>query len=137
MGIWVSRKEAVIVTLANGSVETRKLTSEVEKRVRFSGASHAAESSVGARDAWAEDRRDRRFEQQVARFYAEIITHLRGADALLIFGPGESKIELKKRLADEGLVAEVVAVKATDKMTERQIAAYVREHFQKQRQPTA
>src|SRR5574341_1545718 len=123
IGLWVSRKEAVVVILADGAEEMLELSSGIDKR---------AKAPIGARDAFAEDLRERRFEHQFARYYDEIIGHLRGADALLIFGPGDSKIELKKRLADEGLQAEVVSVKDVDRLTRRQVAAFVREHFKDQ-----
>jgi hypothetical protein len=48
----------------------------------------------------------------------------------LIFGPGEAKGELKKRLESKGLGGRIVGVETTDKMTERQIAAKVRAYFQ-------
>jgi hypothetical protein len=60
-----------------------------------------------------------------------VISHIRDADSILIFGPGEAKGELKKRLESKGLGGRIVAVETTDKMTERQIAAKVRAYFQK------
>ena len=51
------------------------------------------------------------------------------ADAIQIFGPGEAKGELEKRIEREGLKARVLAVETADKMTDRQISAKVREHF--------
>jgi hypothetical protein len=48
---------------------------------------------------------------------------------LQIFGPGEAKGELEKRLEHEGLKEHVLAIETMDKMTDRQIAAKVRERF--------
>lgn len=45
---------------------------------------------------------------------------------ILIFGPGEAKEELDKRLESEGLKERVLAVETVDKMSDRQIAAKVR-----------
>jgi hypothetical protein len=53
------------------------------------------------------------------------------ADSILIFGPGEAKGELEKRLASKGLSGRVVGVETVDKMTDRQIAAKVRQRFPK------
>ena len=44
-------------------------------------------------------------------------------------GPGEAKGELWERLTRQGLQARIVGVEAADKMTDRQIAALVRERF--------
>jgi hypothetical protein len=49
----------------------------------------------------------------------------------LIFGPGEAKGELTKRLERIDLSGRIVSVETVDKMTERQIAAKVRRYFAK------
>jgi hypothetical protein len=46
-----------------------------------------------------------------------------------LFGPGEAKGKLEKRLESEGLKGRIGGVEAADKMTERQIAAQVRQRF--------
>jgi hypothetical protein len=48
-----------------------------------------------------------------------------------IFGPGEAKGELKKRLESKGFKGHILAVETVDKMTDRQIAAKVREHLRR------
>jgi hypothetical protein len=58
-----------------------------------------------------------------------VISHIREAEAILVFGPGEAKGELEKRLESKGLGRRVVGVEAIDKMTDRQIAAKVRQRF--------
>ena len=60
-----------------------------------------------------------------------MIAALRNAESFIIFGPGEAKGELKTRLAYKGLGGRIVEVATEDKMTERQIAAKVRQHFLK------
>jgi hypothetical protein len=57
-------------------------------------------------------------------------TRLRDADSILIFGSGEAKQEFRKRLEkDKKLGDRIVDVLTTDKMTDPQIAAKVREYF--------
>ena len=50
------------------------------------------------------------------------------ADSILIFGPGEAKIELEN-VGHETLRARIVGVETVDKMTDRQVAAKVRQRF--------
>jgi hypothetical protein len=50
---------------------------------------------------------------------------------MLIFGPGEAKGELKKRLESNNLGGRIVGIETVDKMTDRQIAAKVRQYFLK------
>jgi len=51
------------------------------------------------------------------------------AGAILIFGPGEAKGELKKRFENGQAGLRLVTTETTDKMTEPQIVASVRHHF--------
>ena len=100
------------------------MTSNMEKHVRFSGGSRAEEGK-------ADDQRDRQFSGHLNRYYDAVITYLRDAESILIFGPGEAKGELEKRLANQGLAGHVVGIETVDKMTEPQIMAKVRQHFRK------
>jgi hypothetical protein len=60
-----------------------------------------------------------------------VIASIRDAESILIFGPGEAKDELKAHLERKNLGGRIVSVEAVDKMTDRQIAAKVRQHFSK------
>ena len=64
------------------------------------------------------------------RYYDKVISRLTEYDGLLIFGPGEAKLELKERLSRSETHSErTVAVETTDKLTDPQIVAKVKEHF--------
>jgi len=123
-GLWIDRTEAIIVfaaTDAVGAEETKPMESGMEKHVRFSGRP----ASEGA----AEDRRDQQFAVHLDQYYDEVIEQLHDAKSILIFGPGEAKGEFKKRLEHKGLGERIVGVETTDKLTDNQIAAKVREHY--------
>ena len=123
-GLWIDHRKAMIVVVSDGGEETKQIESGMEKHVRFSGGSRAEEGK-------ADDQRDRQFAGHLNIYYDEVISHLRDAESILIFGPGEAKGELEKRLAGEGLSGRVVGIETVDKMTDRQIAAKVRQHFLK------
>lgn len=61
-------------------------------------------------------------------YYDEVVALIRGVESILVFGPGEAKNELHKRLERGNLGGRVVAVQLSDRMTDREIAAKVREH---------
>ena len=128
IGLWIDHREAVIVVLTDGGEEIRHLLSDNEKHIRYSGSSHS-KTPQGLKEVTSEDQRDRKFGNALNAFYDEIITIIRDADSIQIFGPGEAKGELEKRIAHEGLKAHILAVETMDKMTEHQISAKVREHF--------
>ena len=123
-GLWIDHREAFIVLVGDDAAKTEGIESGMEKHVRFSGRSASEEGS-------ADDQRDRQFAGHLNKFYDEVISHIRDAESILLFGPGEAKGELETRLANAGLGGRVVGVETVDKMTDRQIAAKVRQHFQK------
>ena len=129
VGLWIDHRKAVIVTIVGQGKEIiLTMKSHMEPHVRFAGGSRskAAHQSL---EVTAEDQRDRRFADHLSTYYDEVISHIREADAILVFGPGEAKGELEKRLGSKGLGGRVVGVETVDKMTGRQIAAKVRERF--------
>jgi len=123
VGLWIDHRKAVIVTLSGAGEETTQIISDTDKHVRYSGG--AAAGGAG------EDVADRHFDNQLAGFYDEVIAYLREAEAILIFGPGEAKGELAARLEHAGIKDDIVEIDTADKLTDGQVAAKVREHFQK------
>ena len=128
IGLWIDHREAVLVILTEGTEEILYITSSDEKHIRYSGRSHSR-IPEGLKEVTAEDQRDRKFENQLNKYYDEVIAAVRDADTIQIFGPGEAKGELEKRIGRSRLKAQMPATEATDKMTDPQIAAKVREHF--------
>jgi hypothetical protein len=86
----------------------------------------AARNSGEVHGSTAEDVRDRQFGDHLDTFYDEVIAFIRGADSIWIFGPGEAKGELENRLKRDNLDKHIISVETVDKMTDRQIAARVR-----------
>jgi stalled ribosome rescue protein Dom34 len=120
VGLWIDHRKAVIVSIVGDQEEIKSITSDIEKHVRFSGE---------AQENTEEDIRDRRFTKHLNKYYDEVISFVKDADSILIFGPGEAKGEFIKRLASETQIGRVVFLETADKMTEPQIVAKVREHF--------
>ena len=126
-GLWVDHREALIVVLSETGEETKRIQSNVQKQLRRTG-----EPSTGRfeyQEVPADDSRQRAYSGYLVRYYDEIVAYLRDAGAVLIFGPGEAKGELKKRFEMEKTGAHIVTMETTDKMTEPQIVAHVRHHF--------
>ena len=62
--------------------------------------------------------------------YDEVIRQLEQPEAVLIFGPGEAKLQLKERLSRSKALAErIVGIETTDKLTDPQIVAKVKAHY--------
>ncbi|MFN8381722.1 MAG: hypothetical protein U0V02_07270 [Anaerolineales bacterium] len=122
-GLWIDHRKAVIVLISeNGDEKIETIKSSMEKHVRFTGGDGSEEGS-------SEDVRDRQFGNHLSNYYDQVIAVVRNAASVQIFGPGEAKGELEKRLKSVVLKDYVISTEAADKMTDRQISAKVREHF--------
>ena len=128
IGLWIDHREAIIVFLTDGGEEIKHIISNSGKHIRYSGRSHSR-TPAGIREVTSEDQRDRKLGNQLNKYYDEVIAAIRDADSIQIFGPGEAKGELEKRIEHEGIKAHILAIETVDKMTDRQISAKVREHF--------
>ena len=123
-GIWIDHRRAVIAQTSDTGVHTLEIRSLADRQPgRSAGVRSTArfESREVATDAT----RERRFAAQLQRYYDLVIDAVRTAPVLLLFGPGEAKGELQKRLAQAGMVRRIAALETVDKLTDRQIAARV------------
>jgi hypothetical protein len=110
----------VIVFASADHVTAKTLESDVGSHGRYSGPP----------DGGGEKKYEDRHGQRLDRYYDEVISHLGQPDALLIFGPGEAKLQLKERLSRSKALAErIVGIETTDKLTDPQIVAKVKEHY--------
>ena len=128
IGLWIDHRKAVFVTIENEVEVTREIRSNMEKHVRFSNGTPSKDSNT-SQGSTAEDMRDRQFVNHLDDYYEGVISFIRGADSIWIFGPGEAKFQLENRLKREDLGGRIVGIEAVDKMTDHQIAAKVRDHF--------
>lgn len=121
-GLWIDHRKAVIVIVTEAGEEIKEISSNMEKHVRFTGGTASEDGST-------EDVRDRKFGNNLNSYYNRVIALIRDGDTIQIFGPGEAKGELVKRLEHDGVKDRILSIETVDKMTDRQIAAKVRGHI--------
>jgi hypothetical protein len=127
-GLWIDHRRAVVVVVTDKGEETRTIESHAEKHVqRAAGSRHGGRFESQA--VLADDSHQREYTGELDRYYDRVAAHVRGAEAVLIFGPGEAKGELKKRIRRDPAGGRIVGVEAADKMTVSQIVAKVRQQF--------
>ena len=120
VGVWIDHKKAVIVSASEGHVTTKTLESDIAAHPHYGGQ----------QDGGGEKKYEERHRQSLERYYDEVIGHLGKPEALLIFGPGEARLELKERLGQTGSPSQpVVEIETADKLTDPQIVAKVKDHF--------
>ncbi len=130
VGLWIDHREAIIVAITDKGEEIKLIPSEVESQPRRSGDS-PLKGPYDVQQVPADSRRLRAFTEHLNGYYDSVIASIGDAKSILIFGPGEAKTELKKRLEKNHLGENIVGVETADKMTDNQIAAKVRQHFAK------
>jgi hypothetical protein len=130
VGLWIDHKQAIVVTVTDKGKEIGSVVLKSEEQHRRSGDPQYDGSHEPQR-VTADDIRQRVFTEHLNIYYDVVIAAIGAAEAILIFGPGEAKGELKKRLERKNMGGCLAAVEAVDKMTKRQIAAKVRKHFAK------
>jgi microcompartment protein CcmK/EutM len=137
-GIWVDHKKAVIVTKKqtersyeeDTEIAVTQINSDVERKVRLAGGSRTRNTPWGPQEVAVDSKIEARQKQQLKKFYHQIIEFITDADKILIMGPGEAKLELKKEIEkSKALIPKIVGVHTSDKMTNNQIAAKVKSYF--------
>jgi hypothetical protein len=128
VGLWIDHRKALVVTVTDKGQVSKLIISTIEKQARRSLDSRHT-GPYESQQVPADDSRQRAFTGHLNIYYDAIIASIRNAESILIFGPGEAKGELKKRLKRVNLGGRIVGVETVDKMTDRQIVAKVREHF--------
>jgi hypothetical protein len=127
-GVWIDHRRAVIVVVGPTEEHTSFIDSKVEKHLERSGDS-PLKGPYESRQVPPDDRRQMALTAELNAYYDAVIPAVRNVESLFIFGPGEAKGEFKKRLEKHKFGGRVAAVETVDKMTDRQIAAKVRDYF--------
>jgi hypothetical protein len=129
VGLWIDHRKAIVVAITDKGEEIGLLISKAEKQLRRSGDS-PLKGSYEPSQVPASNRRQRALTGHLNIYYDAVIASIGDAEAILIFGPGDAKGELQKRLKRSNLGERIVDIETVDKMTDRQIAAKVRKYFQ-------
>ena len=127
-GIWIDHHRAVVVLLTD-NVETTEVILADEEATNAPDSYSNERNAHSRNDFVAEDKRERKAMIHFVKHYDNVIKHLHHADSIFIMGPGEAKGEFSKRLEGMNLKVRVSHFEVADKMTDRQVAAHVREVF--------
>ncbi len=123
-GIWIDHRQAVVVLVAETGKTIKKIASGIQRPDHL-----RTKHKYTKNDFAAEDRLQQKTMSQLDAFYKVVIACIREADAILVVGPGEAKGEFIKRLKSKKLRACIEGTETSDKMTDRQLAAKIEQHF--------
>ena len=120
VGSWIDHKKAIIVAASTDGVTSKTVESQVGSHGRFSGP----------QEGGGEKKYEDRYGEHLDHYYDQVIHELGQPEALLIFGPGEAKPQLKERLSrSKALSKRIVGVETSDKLTDSQIVAKVKKYY--------
>jgi hypothetical protein len=128
-GIWIDKRVAKIVTIQDQEELYHEIHSAVEEFHPAGGS--GSKIKGGPQDVVQDDKYIEREKHQFKRYFDEIANYVKGTDQLMILGPGETGIHLKTELEryHHDLAQKMTGLEKTDKMTENQLIAFVREYF--------
>lgn len=130
IGLWIDHAQAHVITLSNGAApEVLTIESDVERRHRSTG--NEGPAVPGQLHGSAAKRYEHRREQEMHRFFGEVIEVLASADRLLVMGPGVAKDQFRRAIKrKKSLSAKLEAVEPCDtRLSSAQIVARVREYY--------
>jgi hypothetical protein len=129
-GVWIDHHKAVVVLLTvKGEDVVLQFLAEGEASTQAPGVVRA-KNTYSPNDFVAEDKLERKGAAHLNHYYDQVIDALRDAHEIVILGPGEAKTELRTRIEHKKLRGQIIEMKTTDKLTDRQISDYIRKHFQ-------
>src|SRR5437870_10158064 len=113
-GVWIDHKRAIVVLVTDGRQEIKTIASDIAKTGRSTGGA-LSNRQYTKNDFVAEDRLERKDVRHRNQYYDEVIACLRGAEGILVLGPGEAKGEFSKRIKSKKLRGCILDLETTDK----------------------
>jgi len=118
IGIWMDHSSANLMDTANDPIETKTIVSEFTHDEKKITLSHS-ESLMHNKE-----------QHQQSEYYKKIGEIIKDYKEVILFGPTEAKTELFNILKADHLFENIkIEIKQTDKMTENQQHAFVKNHF--------
>ncbi|MHC4479932.1 MAG: hypothetical protein ACYS8K_03110 [Planctomycetota bacterium] len=130
LGVWLDHREAYLLWVSeDGQAELQHARADYpEKAERVERAMSGRQGVYGGLAPHAELHEKQR--RAAVQFYEKIFRAIRKAENVYIFGPGQARKELHKRLREhKDFNGHIRAVESAEKMSEPQMAARVRSFF--------
>jgi len=118
LGIWIDHSSAHLIEFTSGPIETKIIESDF---------THQDRQQTFAR---SENVMHNKEQHQQSEYYKKVGENMENYNEVILFGPTDAKVELFNMLRANQRYAKIkIDVQQTDKMTERQKQAFVREYF--------
>lgn len=130
IGIWMDKEKAHIVRLAGEQERFETLLSDLDF-FKPSGGSRTRTAKWGPQDVVQDSKYLEKEKHQLKRYFDNLIEAIGSADAIALFGPGDTieKFEKELRKSHKGLASKLKTITKADSMTDNQIKALARDCF--------
>lgn len=131
-GIWIDKNKALIVKIdGNESYLLDTIESNIE-HYNIKGGS-GTKFKGGPQDVVQDSKLLEREKNQFRLYFREIVYKIINAHQIVIFGPSDAKVKLKKELEINypNINSKVISVEVADSMTDNQVVAWAKDFFAK------
>lgn len=133
-GIWLDHRKAIIYTITGDTQARHVIYSGAQPRRRIAGEGRDF-TRMGQAVIMPEHTQQERIKHQLDIYYHEILSFVKDATDIIVFGPGEAKKELEKVITSQrSMFDKLKLIESADRLTDRQIAARTREFTAKRRE---
>jgi stalled ribosome rescue protein Dom34 len=128
-GIWLDKEKAIIINLSEGKHTIKYIESNITIRERIPGEGKKF-GRFGSQFLSLENKKKNLVKKQTAKYLKKIVLEIKNSDEIVLFGPAEMKMNLKKViLENKKISSKLIAVKTADSMTENQLVAWVKKYY--------
>ena len=129
-GIWIDSSKAIIVTLIGGKEKITEIDSEIENNVYHNKEGNKGTFS-GTHQSDSETKFENRKNEQTDYFIEAVLSNVKKADELYVFGPSGTKTKLEQKIQNQNIINPSIlrAVETSDKMTLNEIVAQVKDFY--------
>jgi stalled ribosome rescue protein Dom34 len=128
-GVWIDHHKAVVILLTDEREDMLQIMADQPVLASSAANDFRPKNWYTRNDFVAEDKRERKVMAHLNEYYDRVIACVRDAQAIVILGPGEAKGEFRKRVAHRKLRGHIAEMRTAAKLTDAQVADYVRQHF--------
>jgi hypothetical protein len=129
-GIWIDSSKAIIVTLDGGKERISEIESDLENKMYHEKEGNKGTFS-GSHHSNTENKFEERRKNETNHFLKNVLSHIKLADELYIFGPAEAKIKLEAKINTDKSFdsSKLKMVESAESMTTNQIVAKVKKFY--------
>lgn len=120
LGIWMNHSIAHLMEFTANHFEIKTIESKFTNKIKMQAL------------AKSENLMHNKEKQQLSDYYKKLSETIKNYKQVILFGPTNAKVELFDLLSEDFRFLKIkIEIKETDKMTENQQHAFVREYFSK------